>query len=674
MILYSLENIFDIIKNNLKASFSLSLLFMLIALTINSNNVFSKSLSTGLHRIRNQRTGTILYVNSDGRIVVTSNDNNSSLNEIRDAFTKEIKYVTKIIKSNHTSKYYNDSDTEGVGAYITDDLILGSTSCYDENGNTINIGDKNIAFAFNNYLFFSDGTVYDTFMQTNFNLNGVNDNISDITLSNCDCTYNFASFNDYFIVQAYYLSKDSKKSKFNLHIYNKSLTKLKTLENMSVSYTVNEYDFSKGEYQFLITKNTADNSVSMLDNNLETSFIIDRADNFVLSELSKGQLEIHKTTNTTKYYNSYIYDIYKKNLTKDTKNRKVPFSINYETITSTINVDDESLILNDLNPDFVSIIYIKNKPFLFVSEKNYKQNNNNYIYDLSGKRLKILKQTEKTPTLNDIDQNFLIFQDSSIMYVYNDKLELIKTLQNGKRLLKSQDKYFVHDSHVNFQNASINTDIYDENFNLITTLPGSFREISIEDRTYYVTQANFSTSLIYNLLDENFNVKLNNIKTIDVINNYIEFKRLENYDDGNYYIKENIEPIKYKNKYLLVSSNNFTFQIYDSTLKKLGEIDINSQNEYHNENIFQISDDILLVYDFFNDGLGKYSLYQIGVGYILKDIYYIGNITKDYFTFLNGFNYGLMDYNLNVLCSYSIFDNFQDDIYESDDYYGYDNY
>lgn len=175
MILYSLENIFDIIKNNLKVSFSLSLLFMLIALTINSNSVFSKSLSTGLHRIRNQRTGTILYVNSDGRIVVTSNDNNSSLNEIRDAFTKEIKYVTKIIKSNHTSKYYNNSDTEGVGAYITDDLILGSTSYYDENGNTINIGDKNITFAFNNYLFFSDGTVYDTFMQTNFNLNGIND-------------------------------------------------------------------------------------------------------------------------------------------------------------------------------------------------------------------------------------------------------------------------------------------------------------------------------------------------------------------------------------------------------------------------------------------------------------------------------------------------------------------
>ena len=56
-----------------------------------------------------------------------------------------------------------------------------------------------------------------------------------------------------------------------------------------------------------------------------------------------------------------------------------------------------------------------------------------------------------------------------------------------------------------------------------------------------------------------------------------------------------------------------------------------------------------------------YSFYKINEGEKLKNYRYIGNLKDDYFTFANGFYYGLMDYDFNVICQYSIFDSFESD-------------
>ena len=55
----------------------------------------------------------------------------------------------------------------------------------------------------------------------------------------------------------------------------------------------------------------------------------------------------------------------------------------------------------------------------------------------------------------------------------------------------------------------------------------------------------------------------------------------------------------------------------------------------------------------------SYSLYKVGTGFVITDFNFVGDLEEDFFTFLNESYYGLMDYDLNILCHYSVYDNME---------------
>ena len=229
---------------------------------------------------------------------------------------------------------------------------------------------------------------------------------------------------------------------------------------------------------------------------------------------------------------------------------------------------------------------------------------------------------------------------------------------NANYLYDIGNKYIVTMSKIDGK-GTFKYDIYDKKLKKIKELGELFRlkGVDIYGKNYYYA-AHYGNPPYIDLYDDNFN------KVIDENEKYVEILCEENnfnsekdyYEDYVEYIEEGTELFQELHKCAVIKSKE------KETRNKLRYVncDFNTLNEIEFDEYNHLSDEYAVVKCYNNKSRNdySYSLYRIGFGEVLKEYKYIGKLRKDYFTFANGFYYGLMDYDFNILCQYSIFDSF----------------
>ena len=182
----------------------------------------------------------------------------------------------------------------------------------------------------------------------------------------------------------------------------------------------------------------------------------------------------------------------------------------------------------------------------------------------------------------------------------------------------------------------INKDtIYDFDLNIIKKLDEKTFVSKIEkfDKTFFLNNADerYRTKDIYNVYDSKFNIIFENVNASDFYT----------FDD-----------------YVVIEKNGETL-IYDKdfSIKKT----FDRKLSFYGDNVKYFS--------FLDKTTNRYGIIDDTFNIIVDNLKRIEFLKEDYFTYMNGFKYGLMDYKGNVLYSFSIFDSMAEDA-NIDDYKG----
>ncbi len=247
-------------------------------------------------------------------------------------------------------------------------------------------------------------------------------------------------------------------------------------------------------------------------------------------------------------------------------------------------------------------------------------------------------------------------------YLLEDITEVVKTNDiefvnklRGRSIIALSDDYLALTDNGSTR-YHYKYDIYDKKFNKVIEL-GEIYSVNCEpinNKNYYVVK-HYGNPQPIDIYDENFN------KLVDASEGYYDFFCEKNNNDNyySYYINDYDERIEYNQhmkKYAAIAKRendeNDILRYVDEKFKTICEMPF---DEY-----YYMSDEYAIMKNKTKQGNYSYTLYKIAEGEKLKDYRYIGNLKDDYFTFANGFYYGLMDYDFNVLCQYSIFDDFEE--------------
>ena len=296
--------------------------------------------------------------------------------------------------------------------------------------------------------------------------------------------------------------------------------------------------------------------------------------------------------------------------------------LNFEDDYTTGEIPDEVIsssnvteIRKIINGEYYLFKFGKNIQLLFdknfktMRGTNYKTRSVRYIDDLEG----IISK--------EIGEKYILtYEKTNNKYnkvnlkIYDKNLKLVKYFEQVNNIIdfKIDNKYYYY--IVDWNQGINNLDIYNDNFKLVTN----------KDEKY---------NNIYNMADNG-----------------------EEWSEGESEMDRLIE----LNKYAVIYNDNM-LKYVDKEFKTVLQIKINN-----NLTPKYLSDKYVII-EKYDEGKWQdnssytYDLYIVGENKKLTDYKFIGNIKDDHFTFLNGFYYGLMDYDFNILCQYSIFDSFDTD-------------
>lgn len=303
--------------------------------------------------------------------------------------------------------------------------------------------------------------------------------------------------------------------------------------------------------------------------------------------------------------------------------------------------DDDTLIINYLDEDF-NFVYDPETELKKHEEEIGKTNFYDYEYDekYNAATISAIKKLD-----DKLEYVYSIRSNGKMIFVANYPIEdyekddtLISNLYTAD-LSKSLHNVIL--GNTDDQNGYIFVDydkVYDFDLNLVK---------SFDEKSYMQMHDKFGIKLYtdeytdkmqnkdkFNVYDKNFDIVLKDISFFDVYS----------YDD-----------------YIVVIDSEGT-KFYDKDFKVARKLDRK-----------------LMVYSWYSD---KYTVFRdkdtnrMGIldkdyNVIIDGLKYIECLNDDYFTYQNGFRYGIMDYSGNVLLSFSIFDTMKEDADPNDYRVGY---
>ena len=642
--------------NKVKKKFILIIvIFVLMYFKI---NVFAYELEKGIYHITNPINGTNMYVNEKGKPLLVDNSNNTTIDEIRDIFTKEIIYVykefslvgkRKAILDYHDKEYYDEDDLENdlnEEHYKEDSeydyVDYNDVYYYDEN-----LGD----------MVLNDSKIIDGPKINNIYINKYGIDVSNIFLNAGEVCCAFSSV---ILFE-------------NLVYYDTNINMYKELTEITNENEVKKYDSFSVEtfydYLFIYTYSDSGYNIYVYDKNMNFIKKFKNQPLNVISDINKNQyLKIYNDKN-----NLYIYydkkfneisQIDENDLTNfnELKNISEEMTFEVDNIKRTTKLDN-GVIINDLVSNKGIKIKIDNKKYYYFLIEDYA-----ILYDERGIKFKIFYNQNNVSF--EVYKNFILGKGvNNEKYLYTidfrsiDSGNVIKSIFDGKY-------YYIENKTKNYNNKTVyEFTIYkaDEygSFDFYDLEPVSHthgRMVGIYDDKYLVTR-NDNEIIVYDSDIEQIKyLSGNQFSEVHIGNKkYYSINEANNYkiisDDFQNILYDGIYSIPFiSNKYMLILKNN-EYILLDENLDEVKKIK-NNKNIY----IPFVTDEYIVIYGE-ND---LYNFYNIKTNKIILRLKYVGKKTDKYFTFQNGFNYGFMDNDLNVIFSYSVFDNFNDMNYDYD--------
>lgn len=615
----------------------ISILFMSISLL---NILYAAPLKKGIYEIKNHRKGGSMYVDETGKIILKS-EPKVEISAIRDLFTDEIgmllKRYEKLYEDSSVNYHINEYGNEEYERIYTE-LIPARTEYYDLYGNKINL-DRDVIAIVNENVILSNGQVVNMLLNAKYKLKEVKNESPNIV-------YSANAFDDKVLISEKERIYNDKSvicdSKWVLYLYDKNLNFLKKFDDY-VAY--GEYSSKDGQKRI---------SLSHL-----TKAGIDEYGNFSEDTEQKflnEDLEIES-------YDRSINDLLK-------------FETDIENLEATVLDGEKKVKLNDIDIKSCKRIVMGKDTYYYVHTET---GSFHYIYNDKGSRVKVFNDATSEPykviysddvcvaMMNGIDKSTVVLDKnfSTVQVFYptssNKNNVTISRIFGGKYYLVNNESVYNTNFKVEFKPSStckvlfdkylfetgVKSKVLDSNLKEIkkfNRIIKSVETIDMNGKIFYEISSKDFTSI----LDSNFNEIL-----------LFEKNKVDIFRQGltDYFL----DGISYKYD---GSSRHILF-FYDKKVN-IVNLDFKKVEEFEIEDDQYISgcftadngeDYISFHRDYEND----YSLYKVGTGYVLKNFYFIGDMKKDHFTFANGFYYGLMDYDLNILCQYSIFDKMDED-------------
>lgn len=428
-----------------------------------------------------------------------------------------------------------------------------------------------------------------------------------------DCYGSSLSVNKYIV---YYLNDNQEASTNNARVYN-----TQTKETFTPAHRIIECFGGK----LIVSADTwgpADNPKEILicDNDFNT---VETIKDYTFSGTATingrkyGRLCRKHEDNPKEVYYNYIDENFNKIFSQDINTHI------YEEANSVVKVQRDAL---DFNYDFDTRKVIGNYT-KHEKEKDYEAFNRKHAASESIIKTKNAKYSYTNTFVSKKDGKTLYFAyyektiNGKKYYnacdVYDEQLNLKLKANSIDAIYDEQGLFYVDESK-----------LYDFNCNIVKTFENTKLDRYDKNKKFYFsdgTDAEFNKKEKFNLYDENFNILKSSISNVDFysLKNYImiEDEVSTKLYDENLVFKKDLEM---KASIYMKSDNKKYYSFMDNITKRMGVMDNN----------FNVLVKGLKKADYLND---------------------------NYFTFQNGFKYGLMDYNGNVLVSYSIFDTLNED-------------
>lgn len=684
------------INKKIYCLFYICIVFLLL---LHADMVFAAKLKKGIYEIKNPKIGSSMYVDETGKVIL-KDEPKCTIRRINDLFTDETVLLAK-----YYDKLYEESEWDSEDNRKYDGLVDSHNEYYTIKGERLDY-DKNVIGVVDNNVFFNDGSARNITFDTNFKLPGLSDN------SSGDYTYSMIKFGDTLVInevsksaslnrntsfmKGEYISNYSEGLK--IYFYDRRFNLLKTIDGYT-SPQQDNVNTNKDNYLIVLKYNRVNddilNAYNVLDKDLNlvfeneaksvlfqkdflyVTFIADSDYNVIDYE---GKIDTEQVV--SKYYDfkdrklKDIYDINKSHY-------NVRFKYDKEKLVSTI-YDDKKVLIDDTQINNCTA-------FLFGENKYYyirTQNNKHYFYNDKGDRVKILNiYSNAAYKILYLDSDYLFVAAGIELLIYNKDLDLVNNISSTKaeqiRVVKVMNKEYYA-----LRNSKEMVILLDKNAKKVYESTDASFDI-VKDK--YLVQTQIKESKVFDdKLNQiySFDEKITSAKTLKVkdkvfILTYFEkgmyvfddnMKFISKFDSSSLYGtalygEDNID-LKLKDDipYIIIHSkmdDKNKIYVYDLNFKKLDSIEF-EQNPVYLEEYGEYIDSIYINLVNGNmivigENLKNFSIYKIGLGYVLKDFYYLGNFENDHFTYKNGFYYGFMDYDMNILCQYSIFDKFDED-------------
>lgn len=370
----------------------------------------------------------------------------------------------------------------------------------------------------------------------------------------------------------------------------------------------------------------------------------------------------------------------------------------YETLIYDVNMNFVKKINNYTmyskikiaNQNFIAMKKISTASYIDFNDNvdmfNYMDDHFNFIFDEDvNTRLYNKKESVLTIRRGDTQFDFDFVNRKQVgetkPYVgYEDNYERLRIIKDkyeatASIINKKDDNYdYVDTRYYNgkvlfFAQKVVNDeflcDIYDVNGNLL--LNGAYYTNIFEDQGLFLlgfdTLYDFDMNVVKKFDEKIVLEKYEKFDTAffaDLSNKDYELRGKYNlYDNKFKLIMENVVNVNSYtyDDYLVVADTDKTY-ILDENLNKIKTFD-RSLNIVH-------YDDDTNYYNFTDLKTNRQGIIDNNFNIIIDNLKFAGSLQSDYFTYLNGFKYGFMDYNGNVICSFSIFDTMTEDLIYDD--------
>lgn len=387
-----------------------------------------------------------------------------------------------------------------------------------------------------------------------------------------------------------------------IEIYDKELNLVKTIEGYVVDYELNFGD----EAYLLIEKSAGDDKTvyNFIDKNNDILFANDVENKIALGDVNPSHEFIYDNK-------LFSYDLAKKE---------------YISTETEINDEEKSKLKIELDP--------------YYSETETAQDKEN--------KSKIKEMLEDESVFISIYE-----YDGKKIYVANVDGEFIPASYSDALDYEGEGEY------VNYYN------IYDKNLNL---LKRRIKNVNNEPLNYGIVVAEGKAyDFDFNLLKTfDTNVNLEKIEIDDKIifldRNDDRYNRKKNqniYDNKLNLIKGNLEDIT-------ITSDSKWILLTDESSSKLYDKDFNVIKDFKRKigiRDWQYNDQYIV---FFDKNTDRFGLIDTEGNIFIDKYKQIVSVEDDYFVYQNGFKYGIMDFDKNVIASLSIFDDMKEDAVDKD--------